>query len=146
MTEFPYLIGETSDYDKKERLEINKPKSWCKSVSAFANGKGGCLIFGVSDDDKVVGLEAPQFVAEKFSEIIKDKIDPVPIFSLTFEQYEGKTMMIVRVEPGNMTPYYYIGDGQQIAFCRIGNESVPAKPICSGNWYYGAQTVPMTVC
>lgn len=34
--------------------------------------------------------------------------------------------MIVRVEPGNITPYYYMGDGQQIAFCRLGNESVPA--------------------
>lgn len=35
--------------------------------------------------------------------------------------------MIVNVEPGDMTPYYYIGDGQQIAFYRMGNESIPAN-------------------
>lgn len=40
------LIGETTEYDKKEMLEEKKPKSWCKSVSAFANGIGGTLIFG----------------------------------------------------------------------------------------------------
>lgn len=32
------LIGETTEYDKKLALEVKKPKSWCKSVSAFANG------------------------------------------------------------------------------------------------------------
>ena len=29
-------------------LEVKKPKSWCKSVSAFANGLGGVLVFGIS--------------------------------------------------------------------------------------------------
>lgn len=33
-------IGETTEYDKKEMLEERKPKSWLKSVSAFANGIG----------------------------------------------------------------------------------------------------------
>ena len=31
-------IGEATEYDKKEILEERKPKSWLKSVSAFANG------------------------------------------------------------------------------------------------------------
>ena len=26
------FIGETNEYDKKERLEEKRPKSWCKSV------------------------------------------------------------------------------------------------------------------
>lgn len=121
-----HLIGETTDYDKKQLLEVNKPKSWCKSVSAFANGRGGCLIFGIANDDTVTGLENPQLTAEKFSEIVKTKLDPVLDFSLSFEDFDGKTLMIVRIESGTITPYYYMGDGQQIAFCRLGNESVPA--------------------
>ena len=35
------LIGEATEYDKKQQLEVKKPKSWCKSVSAFANTLGG---------------------------------------------------------------------------------------------------------
>ena len=50
-------LGETNLYDKKEKLEINKPKSWLKTVSAFANGIGGKLIFGVKEDNTVLGLE-----------------------------------------------------------------------------------------
>lgn len=50
------LIGEATAYDKKLQLEVKRPKSWLKSVSAFANGEGGTLVFGISDDDQVVGL------------------------------------------------------------------------------------------
>lgn len=32
------LISKCSDYDFKEKLEINKPKNWLKSISAFSNG------------------------------------------------------------------------------------------------------------
>ena len=32
------LIGESTSYDKKEMVEVKRPKSWLKSVSAFANG------------------------------------------------------------------------------------------------------------
>lgn len=50
------FIGEATEYDKKVALEEKKPKSWLKSVSAFANGIGGVLLFGVSDDE-LVGLD-----------------------------------------------------------------------------------------
>lgn len=74
------LIGEATDYDKKLALEEKNPKSWCKSISAFANCYGGKLVFGVANDDALVGLSDAE------------------------------------------------GDGQLIAFMRIGNESVPATP------------------
>ena len=66
------LIGETTQYDKKTALEIKKPKSWCKSVSAFANTYGGKLIFGIADNNEIVGLQDPESDAEKISEIIKN--------------------------------------------------------------------------
>lgn len=61
------LIGEATAYDKKQILEIKRPKSWLKSVSAFANGEGGTLIFGISDDDQIIGLENAESDAEKIS-------------------------------------------------------------------------------
>lgn len=123
------LIGETTDYDKKQELEIRRPKSWCKSVSAFANGNGGRLIFGIADDDTVVGVDNPQKTGEKFSEIVKQKMDPIPPFRFDYEEVDGKTIMIVTIAPGDQTPYYYIGDGQHIAYYRMGNESIPVSAI-----------------
>lgn len=84
------LIGETTEYDKKAALETKRPKSWCKSVSAFANTSGGVLIFGVSDDGKIIGLADPVGDAEKISEIIKGRLDPIPEFNLSFCEEEGK--------------------------------------------------------
>ena len=120
------ILGETTEYDKKERLEVKRPKSWCKSVSAFANGAGGRLYFGISNDDEIVGLEDASGTAEQISEIVKTRLDPIPDINLSIEYVDGKQIVILAVAPGSMTPYYYSGDGQLTAFVRIGNESVPA--------------------
>ena len=122
------LIGEATDYDKKVALETKKPKSWCKSISAFANCYGGRLVFGVANDDALVGLSDAEGDAEKISEIIKTHLNPIPEFKLSFEKDKDKTFVIVEVMKGQQTPCYYEGDGQLIAFMRIGNESVPAAP------------------
>ena len=91
------LIGETTEYDKKVALEIRKPKSWCKSVSAFANTSGGVLIFGISDDGNIVGLHDPEGDAEKISEIVKTRLDPIPEFLLRFyDFYEALLYNLLR--------------------------------------------------
>lgn len=62
------LIGETTDCDKKLALEEKKPKSWCKSISAFANCFGGKLIFGVSNDNELVwGLQMLKVMQRKLA-------------------------------------------------------------------------------
>ncbi len=120
------LIGEATAYDKKERLEVGRPKSWLKSVSAFANGNGGTLIFGISDDDQIVGLADAESDSEVISECIKTKLDPVPDIHLEFKEIDGKKLIQIHVNAGTETPYYYIGDKQRLAYIRIGNESVVA--------------------
>ena len=86
------------------------------------------LLYGVSDDNKLVGLEDAESDAEKISEAIKTHLNPIPEFKLSFEKEDSKTFIIVEVIKGQQTPYYYEGNGQLIAFMRIGNESVPATP------------------
>ncbi|MDE7432445.1 MAG: putative DNA binding domain-containing protein [Lachnospiraceae bacterium] len=121
------LIGEATEYDKKLALEEKKPKSWCKSVSAFANTFGGALIFGISDAGQIVGLDDPEGDAEKISETVKSRLDPIPEFKLRFHKTDDeKVLVILEVYKGDETPYYYSGDGVLEAFVRVGNESVKA--------------------
>lgn len=123
------LIGEATEYDKKLALEEKKPKSWCKSVSAFANTLGGALIFGISNDDEIVGLENPIKDAEKISELIKSRLNPIPEFDLKFHKTEDeKVLIILDIFKGEETPYYYAADGDLEAYVRVGNESVKATP------------------
>ena len=122
------LIGEATEYDKKQAVELKKPKSWCKSVSAFANTSGGTLIFGIANDDSIVGLPDAEHDAETISEIMKNRLSPVPEFNLSFYAAKnGKKLLLLHIFKGEETPYYYSADGTTEAYIRIGNESVPAN-------------------
>ena len=126
MVKIRAYIGEATEYDKKETLEERRPKSWLKSVSAFANGNGGVLLFGIADDDALKGLPDVKTASEKISEAVKSKMDPIPSIELQIRQEEGKDFILLHVAPGAETPYYYIGDGGRIAYIRVGNESIQA--------------------
>lgn len=107
-------------------LEVKKPKSWLKSVSAFVNGVGGVLIFGIADDDSVVGIDDVKKTMEVISEQIKIKMDPTPEVLLNAHLVDGKEIVTLEVYQGEETPYYYVGEGNYTAYVRIGNESVMA--------------------
>ena len=45
-----------------------------KTMSAFANGVGGLLFFGISDEGNVVGLKNIKEDSERISELIKTRV------------------------------------------------------------------------
>lgn len=120
------LIAEATECDFKVALEIKKPKSWLKSVSAFSNGIGGTLFFGIADDRTAVGLPDVQKDAEAISRLIKERITPLPNFILSPIREGDKNILALQVASGRTTPYYYKADGVMEAYIRIGNESVIA--------------------
>ena len=120
------LIAECTAYDFKLMLEERKPKSWLKSVSAFANGLGGSLFFGIDNDGIVKGLDDVPHVCETISSKIRDYMDPLPEVEMIPTEMDGLHILQLKVNAGHYTPYYYVGDGQRIAFVRIGDESLPA--------------------
>jgi ATP-dependent DNA helicase RecG len=123
------LIAEATEYEFKSALETGKPKSWLKTVSAFANGQGGSFFYGVEDDGTVIGLAGVKWTSDKISEQIKERISPLPEFSLSAHKVDGeKTVLVLKVPPGEIPPYYYFDGNQSIAFVRVGNSSNPASP------------------
>lgn len=124
MSEF---LGEATEYDNKVAVERRKVRSWLKSVSAFANTKGGRLIFGVADDGTIVGLNDFQADSEFISQKIKERISPIPELAMDIKIINGNRIIIVSIAAGTETPYYYVGDGSTEAYIRVGNESVIAN-------------------
>ena len=124
--ELENLIAECTAYDFKLMLEEKKPKSWLKSVSAFANGLGGSLFFGVDDDGILKGLDNVQYVCETISSKIRDYMDPLPDVEMIPHRIDNLDILQLKINTGSYTPYYYVGDGQRVAFIRIGDESLPA--------------------
>ncbi len=124
--ELENLIAECTAYDFKLMLEEKKPKSWLKSVSAFANGFGGSLFFGIDNDGILKGLDNLQYVCETISSKIRDYMDPLPEVEMIPHRIDNLDILQLKINAGNYTPYYYVGDGQRIAFFRVGEESLPA--------------------
>ncbi len=122
-----YEKAETSNIDYKVALEERKPKSWLKSVSAFANSKGGIILFGVDDSThELKGLDNIQQVAEKITEIINARILPLPRYEINSFTENGKDFLELKIGDGPSTPYYLVIDGRKEAFIRSGNQSIPA--------------------
>lgn len=121
--ELKTLIAECTAYDFKLMLEEKKPKSWLKSVSAFANGLGGSLFFGIDNECVVRGLDNVQHVCEVISTKIRDYMDPLPEVEMLSQRIGNLDILQLKVSTGNYTPYYYVGDGQRVAFVRVGDES-----------------------
>ena len=123
------LIAEATEYEFKSELEMKRPKSWLKTVSAFANGQGGRLFYGIGDDGTVIGLNDAKSVIEQISKLIQVRISPLPDFTLSPHRINGdKTVLELGVQGGELPSYYYVADGNTTAYVRIGDESVPAPP------------------
>ena len=125
------LIAEATEIDFKVALEVKKPKSWLKSVSAFANGIGGVLLFGVDDARGIVGLANAQQDAEAISRLIKERITPLPQFVLRPLQEKGKELLAVEIASGRSTPYYYSADGVKEAYTSASERERPRAGLCA---------------
>lgn len=121
-----YLTAESTMIDFKEILNFSKPKSWLKSVSAFANTKGGTIIVGITDGKERVGVTDIQNTVAKAAETINAHIEPAPRYELTPIHEDGKDYLLIYVAEGQATPYYLTSNGSRIAYIRSGDESIAA--------------------
>lgn len=122
-----YKKVETTNIDFKLDLEKERPKSWLKSVSAFANTKGGIILFGVDDKThEEKGIKDVIKATEKISELINSRIEPLPRYELNYFEENGKDFIELEIGDGPITPYFYVADGRKEAFIRSGNQSIPA--------------------
>lgn len=97
-----------------------------KERKCFCQWNWRIIAFGVDNDGSIKGLDDIQHVCEAVSTKIRDYMDPLPdVEMIPHKIDEGLNVLQLKVNSGHYTPYYYIGDGQRIAFVRVGDESVP---------------------
>lgn len=103
-------------------------ENWLKSVSAFANGTGGTLVFGTAEDGTVAGVKDMETASEVIRLKIEECIVPAPEIKLKVKTAEsGRRLLLLEVAAGRETPYYYMGDGRAEVFVRAEKSSVPAS-------------------
>lgn len=92
---------------ESRRLEFKEQFSntFLKTVSAYANYGTGEVLFGVSDDERTVGLENPERDHLRIENAINDGISPRPYFEIT--ENPRTRVVTLRVPEGDDKPYLY---------------------------------------
>ena len=86
---------------------------WLKTVVAFANGRGGRIVFGVSNDRRVVGLEGDLFaMKDGIADAIADACSPSVPFELCVSTVEGRPVIVLDVAEGRQPPYFIKAKGE----------------------------------
>lgn len=123
------LSGENVNIEYKREVP-EKSIKYVKSVVAFANGKGGRIVFGIDDETKeVVGMDNEHIfqTVDAITTAIADSCEPAIMPSVALKTIEGKTVIIVEVEGQRNRPYYVksLGLGKGV-FVRVSGTTRPA--------------------
>ena len=91
-----------------------KSEKYMKTVVAFANGRGGRIVFGVDDKTlNIVGMN-PDTIFQTMDSItnaISDSCEPKIYPDVTLQSIDDKTIIVVEIHPGPMRPYYIKNKG-----------------------------------
>lgn len=105
--------GESVNVEYKVTVPKDSTK-YMKTVVAFANGRGGKIVFGVDDKTlEVTGMD-PDAVFQTIDAItnaISDSCEPRIIPDITFQTVDDKTLIVVEIFPGRLRPYYIKSQG-----------------------------------
>ena len=123
------ITDEKYNLELKEQVNFEEPKKYLKAVSSFANGYDiGYIIFGVEDGTKkIIGVRDVKKSYEEVVNRIKTRIDPSIIPTIDIANIQGKEIIVVKVIPGQHTPYYYVNKGTRTAYIRKGDQDCEAN-------------------
>jgi len=115
------------------KKEVHTTLQAMKSVAAFANENGGVLLFGVNDEEEIVGISRSGLDGTKnhLVELVSSWVDPRP--TISFEEFpvEGHADLVVLgmwVERGASVPYMAGQPGHtKTVYIRNHSSSSPAR-------------------
>ncbi len=122
--------GEKLDF----KFAVNDARKIAKTLSAFANTKGGTLLIGVKDSGRVSGID-PEEEAHMISSAAEVYSDPKIPLSLHCHDFEGKWVLEVQVPESSEKPHLVKNrDEKSLAFFRFEDHTIPANGVLLKLW------------
>ena len=111
-----------------------------KTVVAFANGKGGQIVFGIDDKTReVVGVPEDKVFQEidAITNAIQDSCEPTIIPDVYLQNINDKPVIVAEIRAGRQKPYYIKADGlENGVYIRVSGTTRPADRDMSRELYY----------
>ena len=128
------LVSEGEHELQDFKFEISDAKKIAKSLSAFANTKGGRLLVGVKNNGKIAGIRSEEeiYMIEAAASIYCQP--PVHVNNIP-HMVEGKTILEVVINEVPYKPIYAIDEeNKPKAYVRIKDENILASPVHLRIW------------
>jgi hypothetical protein len=122
-----------------KRNQVNKEleKTIMKTVAAFLNSEGGCLLIGINDSGEPIGLENDFITLAKpntdgfenhFNNLFNSMIGAEfrRFVKLTFNNINGKVVCLANVQSSHKPAYLKTENGENF-YIRTGNVTTPLK-------------------
>jgi len=117
--------GETLDF----KQTINSSQKIAKTLSAFANSKGGTILVGVKDNGAVCGVRADEemHMLKAAAEVF---CKPEVEVDYSAELFEGKQVLVAAIKESEKKPHYAKGeDDKWWAYIRVKDKCLLASKV-----------------
>lgn len=104
-----------------------------KEMIAFANTRGGTILFGIDDDKEIIGVESEKAEAELIEEAAKNYCEPPLRYSIEFIDVNGKEIVLVNIPESDIKPHRlqdYDSDfdiAKAVVCIRVNDKSIQAS-------------------
>lgn len=99
------LIEEGENLQCEFKRKFSTPEKIAREMIAFANTKGGYLLFGVDDDKKIIGVDSEKETTELVKDTALNFCEPPLKYSVDFNEVNGKEIVIVAVPESSNKPH-----------------------------------------
>lgn len=129
------LVAQGEHERQDFKFLISDARKIARSISAFANHSGGCLLIGVKDNGVVAGVrnEEDIYVVEQAGELYCS-----PPQQVEFEAYSVDTGVVVikaLIKKADTRPVAVLeADGHSRVYYRVNDENIVAHPLMVSAW------------
>lgn len=95
--------GENIQCEFKRKFSISEKIA--REMIAFANTKGGYILFGIDDDKKIIGVESEKETTELVKDTAINFCEPAVEYFIQYKEINGKEIVIVDVPESNKKPH-----------------------------------------
>jgi predicted HTH transcriptional regulator len=99
------LIEEGENLQCEFKRKFSTPEKIAREMIAFANTKGGYILFGVDDDKKIIGVESEKETTELVKDAALNFCEPPLEPAIQYKEISGKEIAIVTVPESNTKPH-----------------------------------------
>ena len=129
------LIEEGEGFDVEFKRKVSTPEKIARAMIAFANTRGGHILFGVDDDGSIVGVESEKseidLITQAGTEFCLPEIHP----AIDIVACDGKDVVVAYVEESGDKPHYFTGssngqaqgDDETKVFIRVNDKTMMAS-------------------